>query len=170
MTRIIRGIKKHGISGCCRYAWPFIRGFVKRCICNLRIVIAKLNTDECYIVKEIQGSKMLLNLGDIGISQELFFTSVHEAESTKQTLEEIKTGMTVLEIGANIGYYALIEARLVGEKGKIIAFEPSPINMAAFKANVVLNNYDDRIETHNLGIGSTVGKFKTPLLGRRRLI
>jgi FkbM family methyltransferase len=38
----------------------------------------------------------------------------------------IRPGMTVVDVGANIGLYALFFARLVGEKGAVYAFEPEP--------------------------------------------
>lgn len=44
-------------------------------------------------------------------------------------------GMTVLDIGANIGYYAILFSKLVGEKGKTHAFEPDSQNFAYLKFN-----------------------------------
>ncbi len=38
----------------------------------------------------------------------------------------LKTGMTVLDIGAHHGFYTLLAARCVGLVGKVTAFEPSP--------------------------------------------
>lgn len=37
---------------------------------------------------------------------------------------ELKPGMVVLDLGAHIGYFALLAAKLVGEQGKVYAFEP----------------------------------------------
>lgn len=40
----------------------------------------------------------------------------------------IKPGMTVLEIGANVGFFTLLFSGLTGEKGRVLAFEPDPEN------------------------------------------
>jgi len=47
----------------------------------------------------------------------------------------------VVDIGANIGYYTLIFARLVGEQGRVFAFEPDPANFSLLAKNVAVNNY-----------------------------
>lgn len=40
----------------------------------------------------------------------------------------IKPGMTVLEIGANVGFFTLLFSGLAGEQGRVLAFEPDPSN------------------------------------------
>lgn len=63
-------------------------------------------------------------------------TGRHEPE-TKATLENlIKPNMTVLDIGAHVGYYARRASDLVGAKGRVVAFEPHPRNHAMLKRNV----------------------------------
>ena len=91
------------------------------------------------VIKEIQGSKMVLNLTDEGISRELACYGVHEKNSTEEVKKIIKKGMKILEIGANIGYYALIETKLAGDTGFLYALEPSPANCAMLSRNLALN-------------------------------
>ncbi len=55
----------------------------------------------------------------------------------KQT---VKPGWTVVDIGANIGYFTLLLSRLVGPTGKVYAFEPDPDNVRVLKKNVMANN------------------------------
>jgi len=47
----------------------------------------------------------------------------------------VKPGMTVLDIGANIGFYSTLFSKLVGEQGHVIAFEPDPLNFRRLAAN-----------------------------------
>jgi FkbM family methyltransferase len=45
-------------------------------------------------------------------------------------------GMTVVDVGAHVGYFALLAARCVGPEGKVLAVEPAPGNFALLRANV----------------------------------
>jgi len=49
--------------------------------------------------------------------------------------------MTVLDVGADIGYYTLLFAKRVGEAGRVIAFEPIPSARDKIEANIRLNKY-----------------------------
>lgn len=52
----------------------------------------------------------------------------------------IKKGWTVLDIGANIGYPSLLFSKLVGERGRVIAFEPDKNNLEMLRKNIKVNN------------------------------
>jgi len=155
-----KSLQKHGIAGSLKLVPNWLRQKYRQWKLKRKLQIAKLEAKDFYVVKDIQGSKMLLNLNDVGISRELYFTGVHEAESTAQYKKELRPGMTIFELGANIGYYALIGAKAIGDTGRIIAFEPSPINMETFRLNITLNDLNDRIETYQIGVGNTVESMK----------
>ncbi len=63
-------------------------------------------------------------------------TDRHEPETTAQLRRLIQPGMTVLDIGAHVGYYARMASDLVGEEGRVIAFEPHPRNHATLVRNI----------------------------------
>jgi FkbM family methyltransferase len=86
----------------------------------------------------VQGHRMWLDDRD---TLELATHEIYEPFETALLKKEIKPGQTVLDIGANIGYYTLIAAKLVGPKGKVYAFEPDPDNFALLKKNVEANGY-----------------------------
>jgi FkbM family methyltransferase len=52
-------------------------------------------------------------------------------------------GEVVVDVGAHIGSFTLQAARIVGEEGKVIAFEPHPQNFKVLKDNVALNGYSN---------------------------
>jgi FkbM family methyltransferase len=112
------------------------------------------------VIKEIQGSKMVLNLTDEGISRELACYGVHEKNSTEEVKKILQKGMKLLDIGANIGYYALIETKLAGETGFLYALEPDPRNYTMLSRNLALNNIKN-FTLYNVAGGATrsVGKF-----------
>ena len=96
-----------------------------------------------YICKKIFNYKMYLDLNDPGISRSLILFGKREIDH-KIILENVlKPSMTVFDIGANIGYYALMELKLIGSSGKLLAIEPSPNNIDLLNRNLLLNNFTD---------------------------
>jgi FkbM family methyltransferase len=86
----------------------------------------------------VQGHLMWLDHID---ALELSTSEVYEPASTKLLLSDLRPGHVVLDIGANIGYYTLLAARIVGPQGKVFAFEPEPTNFALLRKNVEANGY-----------------------------
>jgi FkbM family methyltransferase len=60
-------------------------------------------------------------------------------DATAQFPRFVRAGMTVLDVGANQGLYALFLARLAGPTGRVFAFEPHPELFAAAQANCIAN-------------------------------
>lgn len=90
-------------------------------------------------VKDMPGIKMYLDPADQVITPTILVIGSWEQNETALFLRTVKPGDTVVDAGANMGYYTIIGSRLVGEKGKIYAFEPDPSNFALLEKNVKLN-------------------------------
>lgn len=56
---------------------------------------------------------------------------------------ELKPGDVFYDVGANAGYFALIAAKAVGPGGKVIAFDPNPVNVRSVKEQARLNQLED---------------------------
>jgi FkbM family methyltransferase len=65
-------------------------------------------------------------------------------------------GMIVYDIGANLGFYCVILARLVGPTGRIVAFEPLPDNARWVAHNAKLNGFE-QIEVRCEALGRSEG-------------
>jgi FkbM family methyltransferase len=61
-------------------------------------------------------------------------TSVQEA-----LVRHLPRGGVMYDIGANLGFFAMLGARLVGAEGRVYAFEPAPDNADAIALNAKLN-------------------------------
>lgn len=105
---------------------------------------------------EVQGHKMFLDSKD---SLCLSINGVYEPFETELVKKEIKKGDVVLDLGANIGYYTLIFAKLVGKRGKVFAFEPDPTNFSLLKKNVEMNGYKN-VELVQKAVSNKTGKIK----------
>ena len=85
-------------------------------------------------------NKMMLDIND---SLRLSIKGIYEPFETELLKNQIGSGNTVLNIGANIGYYTLIFAKSVGSEGRVFAFEPDPTNFNLLKQNIALNGYQN---------------------------
>lgn len=97
---------------------------------------------------EVAGSKMYVGLEGLPeCYRDTFrpYITSHNWErlTTEMFKRVVKEGDVVLDIGANIGYFTLLAARLVGEKGKVYSFEPEPTNYSLLLKNIKLNSYDN---------------------------
>ena len=58
-----------------------------------------------------------------------------------------------LDIGCNIGLFSLLASKIVGDKGKVICFEPSPVTYDRLLENVSLNHFKN-IDCRNIGLSN----------------
>jgi len=105
---------------------------------------------------KIDGHKLFLDSED---SLRLSVYGKFEPFETEVIKKEIKEGDVVLDIGANIGYYTLIFAKMVGPKGKVFAFEPDTENFTLLKKNVEVNGYKN-VVLINKAVSNESGKIK----------
>jgi len=68
-----------------------------------------------------------------------FVYGTWEPEVLRAVMTTVKPGMTVIDIGAHIGYYTLLFAKCVSPNGQVVAFEPLPVNFELLKRNIQLN-------------------------------
>jgi FkbM family methyltransferase len=54
----------------------------------------------------------------------------------------VEPGMSVVDIGANIGYFTMLSAALVGPSGLVVAVEPNPENIKLLEASRRVNGFD----------------------------
>lgn len=83
--------------------------------------------------------KMFLNPEDPMVTKRLVEERTWEPNETHWFLKRVKPGHVVVDVGANVGYYTLIAGKLVGETGRVYAFEPDPSAFAILERNVALN-------------------------------
>ena len=68
-----------------------------------------------------------------------FIYGTWEPEVLSVVTNTVKPGMTVIDIDAHIGYYTLLFAKCVGPHGRVVAFEPLPVNFELLNRNIQLN-------------------------------
>jgi len=108
---------------------------------------------------EAQGYKFFIDRRDFMISSYLLEEKIYEPMETELVKSQAKRGDVVIDLGANIGYYTLIFAGLVGKSGKVIAFEPDTDNFALLKKNIEENKFEN-VVLINKAVSDKNGKTK----------
>jgi FkbM family methyltransferase len=72
-------------------------------------------------------------------------------------------GDVLYDVGANIGFFALMGSRLVGAGGRVYAFEPAPANVAAIRENIALNAIANT-EVVDAAVGAEPGRERLLLV------
>jgi FkbM family methyltransferase len=74
-----------------------------------------------------------------------YWLGTHESWMQAAFRAQISPGMTVYDCGANIGYFSVMLARLVGSSGRVYAFEPSPESFRCLQRAPGLNHLEQLI-------------------------
>ncbi|NPV51605.1 MAG: FkbM family methyltransferase [Candidatus Methanofastidiosum sp.] len=103
-----------------------------------------------FIVRFSSGSAFLLYFGK------------YEIEEIDLIKKFVKPGMTVFDIGANVGYISLLMANLIGSNGKLFSFEPNPNIYSLLNENIEINPIlnDGRIITEQIALSTSDDKMK----------
>ena len=70
------------------------------------------------------------------IGSEILRSWMWESETVRFVWSWLRAGLTVLDVGAHVGQYALLASGLVGPAGRVIAFEPHPVLGRVLRRNV----------------------------------
>jgi FkbM family methyltransferase len=94
-------------------------------------------------IKNTQGFEIYLNPKDYVISGPIAITGTYESGVTRIFKRVLKRGDKVIDVGANIGWFTLLAAGLVGEKGLVMSFEPEPYNFSLLTKSVERNQFSN---------------------------
>lgn len=92
-----------------------------------------------HIAKLKGGDRMLLRPGQY-FDQRLYLWGSWEDDIRRCLTALIRPGDTFVDVGAHVGYFTLMGSRLVGETGKVFAFEPVSESRASLCENLCINH------------------------------
>jgi FkbM family methyltransferase len=99
---------------------------------------------------------------NVARSHSAFILGNHEPEVQELLESVLRPGMTYFDVGANVGFFAMIAARLVGPSGRVVCFEPLPENARQIEHNSQLNGFTNiTIRCEALGGSNRSDVFNT---------
>lgn len=101
------------------------------------------------------GFSMNLNTADY-LGKFLYYWGCWEPNETWVVRKYLRPGDTFIDVGANIGYFALLASKLVGERGRVIAFEPVPPTVVELRKNLLRNNTTN-VDVYGVAVSDTNG-------------
>jgi FkbM family methyltransferase len=96
--------------------------------------------------------KMFVDPADYDLSNHLMLDGYWEMWVTEAIPRFVRPGMTTIDVGANLGYYTLLLADLVGPAGAVHAFEPNSPVTERLRRTILLNGFDDRVHVHGCAL------------------
>lgn len=76
----------------------------------------------------------------VGAGTHSCWLGFYEHDKQRAIERLVRPGMVMFDVGANVGFYTLAFSRLVGEEGRVYAFEPDAGNVVRLRRHVSLNN------------------------------
>jgi len=88
------------------------------------------------------GFSVFASIDDLAVGNHVVIGRSYDPGIAAVFSRHVKPGMTVLDIGANIGYLTMHLASLVGPAGRVVAVEPNPENIKLLEASRRVNGFD----------------------------
>ena len=91
------------------------------------------------------------------VSRRIREEGIWEPYETSLLLSMLRPGDVFVDVGANIGYFSVLAASVVGESGAVFAFEPDPDNFSLLRRNVALNGQQASIVAVRAALAAETG-------------
>lgn len=133
-----------------------IARWIGRAVRTSRVLVGRRSSEvECWR----QGVRLSLDLRE-GVQLALYL-GVYERTTARRLAEFVRPGMTVVDVGANVGAHALPLARAVGPTGRVVAVEPTVAAFGRLCRNRDLNpDLVARLITVHAALGAPNGSLK----------
>jgi FkbM family methyltransferase len=129
-----------------RYQIPVLRSLTS-------LVAGALRNDE-FVVREGVGKGLRI---DVGSSAAAYVLGAFKPDLQKFMELNLKEGSVFYDVGANVGFFSLLAARLGGPQGKIVCFEPLEGNVAKLIENARRNQFGN-VRVFPIALGAATGE------------
>lgn len=140
--------------------YPFSTGYEA---IGLSKPLALFARNEQYSVAYLRNGAKMLVYGKDHVGRILLYMGDFEPRITWVAEALLRPGDTVLDIGANMGWFTITAANLVGPTGRVHAFEPQPRLNTLHRASLAMNEFDN-VTVHELALSSSDGTAELHVL------
>lgn len=140
-----------------RSAWQWLAKIAQRGVQTGSLALQRHLLRRRFIEKRIYDYRLLLDADDPGIGSQLLKRASREPEQKFIVESTLQPGMVAFDLGANVGYYTVMMAKLVGANGRVFAVEPFPESFRLLAENVRRNDLGN-VSIENTAIGTEDGE------------
>jgi FkbM family methyltransferase len=130
--------------------------FAKEAEIRARCLVASAGPD-ANLCRVLGRYKLYVDPTDDGLAPHLMLDGYWEMWVTEALASLVRPGMVVADVGANVGYFSVLMADLVGPDGRVIAFEPNPAMAALLARSLTANGFAQRTEVVTDPLGADAG-------------
>ena len=112
------------------------------------------------VTKSKYGTKIFFDTRDLSVGINLALDGDYEPGLSPWMIGTLRTGDVAIEVGANIGFYALHFAQRVGPNGHVHAFECNPDLLGLLRDSVEINYLHERCTIHTEAVTDYVGEVQ----------
>lgn len=176
--RFFETVGEDGLGAALRATQRYLSTRSRRAIRRSRLRFLRMRSGGPTTIREVNGSEMELDLRPSSpheIERNLALYGVQEPAATRlfrDVLNRLKersdSTVHVFDVGANVGYFALLEAHVLGDRGNIYAVEAEPDNAGRLERNVERNDYS-QIEIVQVAVGAERSTLELSIGGQSNL-
>jgi len=137
---------------------------VRNSVSHLRWKLPALNRGIAFAARRLRNCDLEIQKGvgqglrfNAGGSAASYLTGTWQPRTQAALKALLAPGMTLYDIGANVGYFSVIGARLVGSHGAVVCFEPLAENFQQIRYNTELNGFSN-IQLIEAALGKADGE------------
>jgi hypothetical protein len=134
--------------------WRFLRRPWHEKVASIRVRWERTLSRIPKLIKLPSGQYFFVRDDELGMNLENF-----ETQELSFVRRFLRSGMTVLDIGAHQGLYTLLASTWVGPNGRVFAFEPSRRERRSLWLNLRLN-WCKNVRIQPLALGNDKGNFE----------
>lgn len=114
--------------------------------------------DHRALTRTVYGHKLFLDTRDVSLTPHLLLDGYWESWVTEVFMRLVRPGMTVVDVGANVGWYSLLAAMLVGPEGRVFSFEADPDTHRLLSDSLEVNGFRGRTVVEQVAVADSPGE------------